>query len=144
MSDRRWFEAVVFGLAAHRATRLVTKDDITEKIRDGIVEKAYDRRAVRFAEVCGVVDHGQDALTVARAFSGSPPGEPEGGWSLFAEHDNDAPALATLVTCRWCASIWLTSGLLLVGFLFPKPARVLRYVLAGSSIAVLLARIEGD
>lgn len=128
VTDRRWFEAVVFGLAAHRATRLVTKDDITEKIRDGIVRRAYLKSA------------GLDRPSIAEREGWAP----EGGWSLYAEHDNDAPALATLVTCRWCASIWLTSGLLLVGFLFPKPARVLRYVLAGSSIAVLLARIEGD
>lgn len=131
MPDRRWFEAVVFGLAAHRATRLVTADTITEAIRDRIVARAYGDPTVA----------GQEPLSAEEP---DRPWTPEGGWSLYAEHDPNAPLLATLVTCRWCASVHLTAWLLLMAYIAPKSARVLRYILAGSSVAVLLARIEGD
>lgn len=126
-------DAVVFGLAAHRATRLVTKDTITEKLRDRIVARAY----------------GNPRISTRFAFpEGDPDGDlawiPDGGWSLYAEQDPNAPLLATLITCRWCASVHLMAGLLLFAVVAPKPARWLRYLLAGSSVAVLLSRIESE
>lgn len=126
-------EAAVFGLAAHRLTRLVTKDTITEKIRDGIIWRAYGE-PMDTREVIGKAGD-------VEAREGGP-FTPVGGWSLYAEQDDDAPMLATLITCRWCASIHLTAGLLLFAAIAPIPARWLRYLLAGSSVAVLLARIE--
>lgn len=138
MSDRRWFDAVVFGLAAHRATRLVTKDTITEKIRDGLIWRAYGRPTLgsEFSRKAGLdppLHPGDEA-----------PWTPTGGWSLYAEQDDNAPMLATLITCRWCSSTWLMAGLLMFAAIAPTPARWLRYLLAGSSVAVLLARIEKE
>lgn len=115
-------DAVVFGLAAHRATRLVTKDTITAKLRDWLIRWAYvnDRR---------YMESGWN---------------PKGGWSLYAEQDDDSPPLATLLSCRWCCSIWCSAGLLMLAVIAPAPARWLRYILAGSSVAVLLSRIESE
>lgn len=133
MTDQRLFDAVVFGLAAHRLTRLITKDMITEKIRDRIIWRAYGE-PMDTREVIGQAGDGEPRE--------SGPWIPTGGWSLYAEQDDDAPMLATLITCRWCASIHLTAGLLLFAAIAPIPARWLRYLLAGSSVAVLLAGIE--
>lgn len=113
-------ETAVWALAAHRATRLVTADVITKPVRDRIVKGSYVRAGVYRWDEPGPVE----------------------GWSEHAEDDEDAPKLAVLVTCRWCASVWLVSGLMLAAYVFPRPARVLRFLLAGSSAAVLLARIE--
>lgn len=125
-------DAVVFGLAAHRATRLVTKDTITAKARDAIIWHAYGEPVKADRPGLGVISDGDE----------SEPWTPAGGWTLYAEQDEEAPMLATLLSCRWCASVWLTAWLLAVSWVFPRPARILRFLLAGSSAAVLIARIE--
>lgn len=121
MSDRA-LDAVVFGIAAHRATRLVTKDTITRKVRDRLIRRSY----------------------VLNGIYGPRDPAPVGGWSLLAEQDDESPPLATLLTCRWCASTWCMAGLLMFAVIAPAPARWLRYILAGSSVAVLLSRIESE
>lgn len=134
MTDRRIFDAVVFGLAAHRVTRLVTKDTITRKLRDGFIWRAYGKPTI------GKLESSHDLFPDGEDDLG--PFTPTGGWSLYAEQDDDAPMLATLLVCRWCSSVHLMAGLLLFAAIAPTPARWLRYILAGSSVAVLLAGIE--
>lgn len=119
MTDRR-LSAVLIGLAAHRATRLVTKDVLTAPVRNRIVAWSYHRRRQWL-----------DA-------------EPLGSWSEEAEGDPDAPKLATLITCRWCASVHVTALLLVLIALSPKLGRTVVYVLAGSTVATLLAGLEKD
>ena len=110
-------------LAAHRLTRLVTADVITQRPRDFLVGWSYRRRG-------RPEDHVEDP--------------PVSGWADYAETDPDAPWLAELLTCRWCASIWIGSGIVAARRLAPVPWGYVARGLAASSAAALLASIEED
>jgi hypothetical protein len=103
-------------LAAHRLTRLVTADVITEPARERLLRWAYRR-------------HGD---------TGS---EPATGWTDYAEVDPDAPRLARLVTCRWCAGFYVSAGVVAARRWLPGWS-FLAKVLATSSAAALLAAPE--
>jgi hypothetical protein len=65
------------------------------------------------------------------------------GWQAVAEADPDVPKLAELVTCRWCAGMWVSLGIVLVARRFrwwPPIAQAL----AMSAAAALLAQLEDD
>ena len=89
-------------LAVHRLTRLATADEITQGPRDRIIEWAYDRARRRSYAV---------TLHEAQSVDLSQPG----GWQDVVTHDSAPPKLATLVTCRWCASVWLAAFVVVVG-----------------------------
>jgi hypothetical protein len=114
-------------IAVHRLTRLATADEITQPARDWIIEGAYDRAHRRsyasMQQSAGVVDLGLP-----------------GGWQELVEHDENAPKLATLVTCRWCASIWIGFGVLVVRR--RRWWRPVANVLGWSSVSTLLAGLE--
>jgi hypothetical protein len=109
-------ELVLDALATHRLVRLVTADVITQPARDRLVRWAYRRKG----------DEGQ---------------EPATGWADYAEADPDAPRLATLVTCRWCAGVYVAAGVVAARRWLPGWGYVAR-VLAASSAAALLAAPE--
>jgi hypothetical protein len=113
----------VDALAAHRLTRLVTADVITQELRDRIVGWAY-RRDGRLGW------RGADV--------------PLNGWSEYAEADPDAPKLATLLTCRWCASVYVGALVVTLRRVTPVCWGYLARALAASSAAALLAAIEED
>lgn len=119
-------ELLVDALAAYRLTRLVTEDTITEGLRREIVAAAY------------VYD-----------------GEEERGWEgtqqpvseYVAEHRMDAgpmavPKLADLVTCRWCAGVWVALGVVAARRVAPRAWAPLARALAFSSAAALVAGLE--
>jgi hypothetical protein len=111
---------LIEALAAHRLTRLVTADTITEPVRARIIEGAY-RRARRHGEVAEQAD----------AY----------GWDQVAHQDPDVPKLAELITCRWCAGMWVCLGIVFLG----RRSRwwpPLANALALSSAAALLAHWE--
>lgn len=113
--------AVVDALAAYRLTRLVTKDVILDGPREAIVRWAY----------C------QDRWNPAAV----PPGV---SFAEFAAHDGNAPKLATLITCRWCAGFYVSVGVVIARRWIPGVWDPIARALALSAGAALIARIETD
>lgn len=106
-------------LSAYRLTRLVTADVILDGPRDAVVRWSYAHR------------------------SGADPAEAErGGWADFAMTDPDAPSLATLLTCRFCAGMWVSLAVVAARRLFPRAWPPLAEALAFSAGAALLAGLE--
>lgn len=110
---------LVDAVAAYRLTRLVTADDITAPIRDGIVEWSYGRLPD--------VEVDKPAIDT---------------WTDVAISDPDAPKLATLVTCRWCAGMWISFGVVAARRLAPRAWSPVADALVCSAAAALLAGFE--
>jgi hypothetical protein len=111
-------------LAVHRLTRLVIADTILDRPRELWVEAAYI-----------AAGRAQEVREVAEMSS----------WAEVAQDEGrHAPKLATLLTCRWCASTHIAVGVALLAWKFPKVWAALRRPLALSSAATLLARLEED
>lgn len=108
-------------LAAHRLTRLVTQDVLTEPLRERLIEATY-------------VAAGR-AEEEERSF-------PNRTWQERVEYDQEPPKLATLLTCRWCASMWLSFGVVVARLVAPRAWSVVARALALSSAAALLATLE--
>lgn len=114
-------------IAVHRLTRLATADEITQDLRDWLIEKAYDRAHRRsYART----QHEERVVDL-----GLP-----GGWQELVEHDEAPPKLATLVTCRWCASVWIGLGVLVVRR--QRWWRPIAHALGWSSVSTLIAGLE--
>ncbi len=101
-------------LSAYRITRLITADTILDGPRDAVVSWAYGKSGE--ADV--------------------------GGWVDFAMADPQAPKLATLVTCRFCASVWIGFGIVIARRRFPRQWAPIAEALALSAGAALLAGLE--
>lgn len=104
--------------ACYRLTRLVTDDTIVRPLREAVIALAYERQ--------GVVESDLPANT---------------SWTEAVLNDPDPPRLAELVTCRWCAGMWVSLGIVFVARRFrwwPRMAQAL----ALSAGAALLARLE--
>lgn len=84
-------ELVLHFLACWRLCQLAIRDRITLPIRGRLIRWAYQRA------------DGPDQATDA---------EPAtlGEWDDLAQADADAPPLAILVTCWWCAGLWIAAG----------------------------------
>lgn len=121
-----WLDLAVDMAAVHRLTRLATEDVITAPLRDRVVEYAYDRARRRSYAT---------AEFEAGRFDPSVPG----AWSELAQDDEAAPKLATLVTCRWCASVWVAAGVVAVRRCswWPPLGRLLALSSASTLAAVL-------
>jgi len=109
-------ELAVDVLATYRLTRLATADVISEPLRQAVLRR------------------------VGLSASGDPNTPAE---ALVAAED-DPPPLATLVTCRWCAGIWIAAGVGLARSVAPQAWSPVARALALSAGAVLLARLEDD
>lgn len=109
-------------LAVYRLARLVTTDTIAEPARERIIEAAYmgAGRAELYRPTAVVY-----------------------GWEHVVGQDADPPKLATLVTCRWCTSMWVALGVVFVARHLPGWGPMAD-ALALSAVASLLARVEGD
>lgn len=114
-------------LATYRLTRLATADVITQPLRDRIIEWSYERAGRR-----------------DEAVRASGPMRHEGDWQDAVLLDDDPPKLATLVTCRWCAGIWIAAFVVLASRVAPRAWRPARDLLVFSAAAALIARIEDD
>ncbi len=101
-------------LATYRLTRLATADVISEPIRQAVLRRT-----------------GADL----------PEGDDLSAQEIV-ESLKDPPRLGTLITCRWCAGIWIAAGVSVARTLFPKTWHPIARGLAMSSAAVLLARLE--
>lgn len=108
-------------LAAYRLSRLVTADTITAPVRDRLIAAAY-RRAGK----------GENDET----------GAPVVDWRDYAVVDESAPKLATLLTCRFCASVWIGFGVVIARRRFPRAWSPIAEALALSAVAALLVQLE--
>lgn len=110
-----WPGLVVDALATYRLTRLATADVISETARMAVVR---------------------------RAGAEPRPGQEELSAQEVVEALADPPKLATLVTCRWCAGMWIAAGVVTARRLAPDVWEPIGRGLALSAAAVLLARFE--
>lgn len=106
-------------VAAYRLTRLVAADTITRPLRVRVIRWAYKHDGQDLAEY---LDQSESML------------------DDFAAHDDEAPKLAALVTCRWCVGVY-------VGFAVMVAHRgrwwaPVRDGLALASAAALIAGLE--
>lgn len=115
-------DLAVDALAVARLTRLVVADTITTGPRDAVIRWAY-ARAGRAGEL----------------------GDRE-EWASPAEVvnlDRHPPKLARLITCPWCAGVWVGAGVVVVRAVAPRAWRPVARMLAVSEAAGLLAGWEG-
>ena len=112
-----WAGFLIDVLATYRLTRLVTADVISEPVRMALLRKTG-------AE--------------------PPPGEDDPTAQEVVESLEDPPRLATLITCRWCAGMWIAAGVSLARAVAPRAWEPVSRGLALSAGAVLLSRLEND
>lgn len=108
-------DLLVDALATYRLTRLATADVISEPVRMAVLRRAGAEPAP-----------GSDDPTAQEVVEGL----------------EDPPRLATLVTCRWCAGIWIAALVAGARHAAPRAWQPVARGLALSSAAVLLARFE--
>ncbi|HEX7135557.1 MAG TPA: DUF1360 domain-containing protein [Iamia sp.] len=109
-------ELAVDVLATYRLTRLATADVISEPWRQAVLRRVG-------------LSSSEGPATPAAA---------------LVEAEDDPPRLATVVTCRWCAGIWIAAGVGLARSVAPQAWSPVARALALSAGAVLLARLEDD
>jgi hypothetical protein len=110
-----WWTLLVDVLATYRLTRLVTADVIAEPARRAVLHRVGAEQPSEL----------EDATAQEIVDSLKRP-----------------PRLATLVTCRWCAGIWIAAGVTIARRFVPAAWTPVARGLALSSGAVLLARLE--
>lgn len=110
-------ELVVDAVAAYRLTKLVTDDEITEPLRDAVVEWSYR----------------DDVDPLPDGYA---------SWSDLAITDPKSPKLATLVTCRWCAGVWIGAGVVAARRVAPRAWQPLAEALSFAAAAALIAGLE--
>jgi hypothetical protein len=111
-------ELIVDVLATYRLTRLATADIISEPARQSAV-----RRLLRGSAEPDQAGSGQTAQERVEAVE-------------------DPPGLARLITCRWCAGVWIAGGVVAARTLAPRVWAPIATGLACSSGAALLAGLE--
>lgn len=106
-------------LAAYRLTKLVVDDQLTAEARDAVIEAAYARAGRR--------------EEVTQGYAG------RHDWAEIVANDDDPPKLAFLVSCPWCAGMWVSLGVVVLDAVAPGPWRHMRRALAMSAAAGLIA-----
>ncbi len=115
-------ELLVDAVAAYRLTKLVTDDEITEQPRAGVVRRSFEANGLEYD---GDVD--ETALDVVQRYR--------------AEHGLP-PKLATLLTCRWCAGVWIGAGVVAARRAAPRAWQPLAEALSLAAAAALIAGLE--
>ncbi|HEU5149033.1 MAG TPA: DUF1360 domain-containing protein [Iamia sp.] len=110
-------DLVVDSLAAYRLTRLATIDVVGEPARQAILRRV------------GIAEPVADGTAHPNA-------------EAMVDADPAPPKLATLVTCRWCAGIWVAVGVGAARRWAPRAWSPVAWGLALSAGAALLARLE--
>lgn len=109
-------------LAVHRITRLVTADVVTRPWRARIIRRSYRGTKTDYQDL---VSRASDAEADA-----------------FPHGDDNAPALATLVTCPWCVSVYVSAGVVIARRFAPGLWNAAAYGLALSTASTLVANRE--
>lgn len=113
-------ELLVDALAAYRLTRLATADVISEPWRRRVVDRLVeDGPETEEAVVAATAQEVVDALP-------------------------DPPKVARLLTCRWCAGVWIAGGVVAARAAAPRAWDPVARALALAAVATLLARAESD
>lgn len=112
-------ELATDAVAGYRITRLLTADTITARPRAAVIRWSYGDRA--------------DDLEAT---------SPHDSWDERAMNDPDAPALATLATCRWCAGVWVAGAVVAARRLAPRWWQPVAEVAVVAAAAALLAGSE--
>jgi hypothetical protein len=112
-----WLTFLTDVLATYRLTRLATADVISEPARMAVLR---------------------------RTGAEPPPGAEDPTAQEIVESLDDPPRLATLVTCRWCAGMWIAAGVTAARVVAPRAWTPIANGLALSASAVLLSRVEDD
>jgi hypothetical protein len=109
----------VDALATYRLTRLATADVISEPFRRSVVGRllGWDEE-----QMVASVPTAQEAV----------------------DAEDSPPSLARLLTCRWCAGVWIAGGVVAARRLAPGAWEPVARGLALSAGAALLARLETD
>lgn len=122
-------------LAAYRLTKLVTDDTITAVPRAKIIESAY--RSQARAE--GVTLSTRIDTACRGRLSDMRPSD----WDdLAISEAEDAPKLATLITCRWCAGFYCSLFVVAARRFAPRAWPVAARALALSAGSALIAGLE--
>jgi hypothetical protein len=91
--------AVLGALATYRLALLVTADTLTGPWRESVIRSSYRR------------DAESRRLTLEEMVGGpaklSEINRDAEGWKRVVNEDDDAPAVAYLITCPWCSSVYL-------------------------------------
>jgi hypothetical protein len=116
-SPPMWLTFLTDVLATYRLTRLATADVISEPARMAVLR---------------------------RTGAEPPPGAEDPTAQEIVESLDDPPRLATLVTCRWCAGMWIAAGVTAARVVAPRAWTPIANGLALSASAVLLSRVEDD
>lgn len=90
-----FFVFVIEALCVYRITRLVVEDYLFQVQREAIIRFAYQRKG-----------HSTGAHV------------PPGGWIRQLEDDDAPPHLAYLITCPWCASMYVAAVVAGLGAIF--------------------------
>lgn len=123
-------DGIVDAIAAHRLTRLVTRDRVMRPVRARVIAIAYGTDEWSWPN--GTVPVGElDAMS-------------EREWDERPGNDDDAPALAEFVGCRWCTGVWISAFVVVARRYAPGAWDPLARLLAISDAAALLARLEDD
>lgn len=117
---------LVDAMATYRLTRLATADVISEPLRRSIVVRSLGSPIEEVTELTEVAEETEGPITAQEAVDAL----------------TDPPKVARLITCRWCAGMWIAAGVVAARRLAPKAWDPLADVLALSAAAVLAARLE--
>ncbi len=111
-------ELLVDALATYRLTRLATADIISEPLRQSIIGRLL--------------------------LAGPEPLEMDGSKTAqeVVEGLESPPKAASLITCRWCAGVWIAGGVVAARSLMPKAWQPVSRGLALSAGAALFSRLE--
>lgn len=121
---------VLDALATYRLTKLVVDDQLTAEPRDAVVQAAYAAAGRREHMLAG--------------YEGG--GDPNGYPGFWAEevvpNDMDPPKLAILVTCPWCAGMWISLGVVAARRIAPRLWAPLAKALSFSTVSGFLAEAQ--
>ncbi|MCU1498600.1 MAG: hypothetical protein JWM47_2553 [Acidimicrobiales bacterium] len=110
-------DLLVDAFAAYRLTRLATADVISEPFRRSMVGRALGWGPEELAAASPTAQEAVDAL-------------------------DHPPKAARLITCRWCAGMWIAGGVVAARQVVPGAWAPVARALAVSSVAVLISRLE--
>lgn len=113
-------DLVIDALATYRLARLVTRDTLTAELRGRVVRDAYERSGFALG----------DGTT------------PLNEWALVPLSDASAPKLATLVTCPWCAAVWVAFGVVAARHIAPRAWAPVARALALSTVAGFVSSVD--
>lgn len=122
-------ELATDALAVHRLTRLVTADTITEPVRWALVSAILRRDP----GLCTRLNRMEVGLE----------DRPADAEELVGSIENP-PKLAVLLTCRWCAGVWVAGAVVAARTIAPRAWRPLGQAMALASAGALLAGLEDD